>query len=111
MPHVPEKSFKDTVEEKFRELFPEADIQTEPYLPESGRYPDLLVENTEFGNFAVEIENDFEAAFKGVGQALVYSGETGYTPVVVVPEGHVKEPEWTFLKRHVHGLQVSHNED
>lgn len=113
MTHVPEKAFIEEVEDFFRDLFPEAELITgyDTRLEDSGRYPDILIEGSRFGNFAVEAENDFETAFKGVGQALLYARETGYTPVLVLPEGHTEEPEWTFLKSYVHGFTLPHDKE
>lgn len=114
MSHVPEMQFKQSVVTHFRDRFKQAKINTEPRLHLTGRYPDIIVD---FGDFAfvVEVENDFESAYKaGVGQAINYATEymqiegKPTVAVLVVPNGHIEEPEWTIMREMVVCLEVEH---
>lgn len=108
--HVPETTFADAVINYFKDEYPNCEVEREPYLQRTGRWADLLVE-TKDETFIVEVENDFEAMFKGIGQVLVYSAHSHeYIPIVAVPEGHVDEPEWTMMKKWVRGITVEYDE-
>lgn len=98
MTHESEKSFSDKVEHILNEQFGEENVEEQYYLEESYRFADFWVD-TGFIILAIEVENDFEAAFKGISQAYLYAAhDPRAVPVVVVPEGHIEEPEVTMLR-------------
>lgn len=101
MTHESEKSYTDRVEECLIDEYGEDNVEREHYLEESGRYADFKVD-TPVTTLLIEAENDFEAAFKGVGQALLYAAHyEDASPVVILPPEHIKEPEAEMLSRHV----------
>lgn len=74
-------------------------VRSNVYLSDSRRFIDLVVIG-DFAVFAVETESNFESALKGVSQAAMYAEgaspdypERPVYPVVLVPDGHVEEPE------------------
>lgn len=100
MTDEPESSFADRVFEWADEW---ALAATQNYRLPSRRVVDVLA-LTEPAKFVIEVENDFEAAVKGVGQAAIYADGVDRSlrpvyPLVVVPTGHVEEPERTALER------------
>lgn len=66
-----------------------ADVDHEPTLS-SGKRPDFVV-NTPFGGYVVEVEDTAASLYTGIGQAIVYSAETGLTPLVVFPADEVTD--------------------
>lgn len=106
MPHVPEKGFTETVEAWLHERFGEENVESDAYLEATGRFSDYRVD-AGYAVFHVEVENDFEAAFKGLGQSLVYAAHDPVSiPMLILPEGHVEEPEWSMICRHVVGVTI-----
>ena len=80
------------------DLFGAENIEQEVYLDNSGRYADFWVDLGQFA-IAVEVENDWEASVKGVGQAMLYAKhEQNVWPLVVVPKGHIEQPEFDYLR-------------
>lgn len=101
MTHETEATFSDKVKEQLIEYFGEENVEENVYLAESGRYADFIVD-TPFFWFAIEVENDWESAIKGVGQAELYASHyKDAIPVVVVPEGHIDNPEYALLRERV----------
>lgn len=106
MPHETEKSFQYRVRKYLEKKYGKENVLDHEYLKESpfegetGRFVDYWV-NSPIGILAIEVENDFEACFKGTGQAIVYAlHEREAMPLIIVPPGHVKEPEATMLSTH-----------
>lgn len=99
MTHESEYTFMDAVEAFLDGYY--SKFEREHVLP-SQRRPDFVVW-TAMGTVAVEVENDFEAAIKGAGQAQMYAAEVEETyygpcePLVIVPSGHVENPEVEYL--------------
>lgn len=105
--HTPENTFDRAVERFLCDAFDATDEQLayQPRLSETYRMPDFLVQLPDV-TFAVEVENDFEAAFEGVGQAICYAGHFEHgVPVVVLPEGHVEQPEYDLLRQQAESVQ------
>lgn len=74
------------------------------YLRPSQRYADLVIEGP-FIVLAIETESRFSSALKGVAQAAIYAEgikeeypNKPVYPLVLVPDGHVEEPERTFIQ-------------
>lgn len=103
--HEPERPFHQRVVEYFIEEYGAENVETDKYLGEAYRYADVWVEGP-LVEFAVEIENDFEAVFKGIGQAELYAahGSANTVPVVVVPPDHTDEPDVTMLRERGHHI-------
>lgn len=79
-------------------------VRSNVYISDSGRFVDLVAEG-DFGVFAIETESRFSSALKGVSQAAMYAEGIGpdypdkpVSPIVLVPDGHVKEPERTQIE-------------
>lgn len=70
-------------------------VDYEPRL-DSGREPDFIA-YTPFSTYVIEVENDFESIKSGIGQAVMYSGETGHNPIVVFPHHTIEEPEYSYI--------------
>lgn len=111
-----EDHFHDRVWTYLRDSFAAGAIDHEPRLP-SGRVPDFVVV-PDFGTaYAVEVEDDFEAAFEGVGQAVEYAAELEaeldrpVDPVVALPAGRVEHPEVAYLSTAVQFVEVDHPAD
>lgn len=112
MTHIDEAAFQDSVEQWLRRWY--VDVTPEPVL-DSRRRPDFIAGGP-FHTLVVEVENDFEAAFKGVGQVLAYASELrsvgseehDVVPVLVLPRGHVEAPEVEYLREHVRVVTVPH---
>lgn len=104
-----EAEFHAVVIDYFDRQFECAEITHEPTLDETGRVVDILVETDEF-TFAIEVENGFETAISGTGQAILYAqhspDDEHWIPVVVIPDGEAEEPEWSMLKNCVVGIEV-----
>jgi hypothetical protein len=104
-----EADFHQIVIEYFEDTLDCPDITHEPTLDETGRVVDLLIDDDPF-TYAVEVENGFETAIGGTGQALLYAqhapADEHWIPVVVVPEGTPEQPEWDMMKNVVTGIEV-----
>lgn len=99
--HESEYDYSTRVAAFLEEVYGEENVEYNKYLKESGRFVDFWVE-APVVTLAIEVENDFAAAIKGVGQALLYaSHENRAVPVVILPPGHVQEPEVNMLRSHV----------
>lgn len=105
--HEPEQSFYDRVEQFLETEYGAANVESDKFLPEPYRFADLWVE-TPLVDYAIEVENDFEAVLKGVGQVLIYAAEeTNAVPVIIVPPDHVDEPEVSALRRRVPVVELA----
>lgn len=111
--HEPEDDFAVKVEKWLIEQYGEDNVEGNKYLSdehiynidaESRRYVDFWV-NGPMCDFAIEVENDFDAAFNGVGQSVVYAAHTFDDPnvkrVIILPEDHVEQPEATMMREAV----------
>lgn len=74
-------------------------VEHEPYL-DSGRIPDFVA-HTPFETYAIEVEDNWEAVYTGVGQAEGYAAELDAEPVVVIPATAVEQPEYSHLSKRV----------
>lgn len=101
MPHEDEASFQDRVIDFLQDEYGAENIEEDKYLPDPYRFCDIWVDGPVV-DYAIEVENDFDAAITGVGQAVIYAAEeTNAVPIVIVPPGHVEEPEVSSLRRAV----------
>lgn len=106
MVHVAENTFHGTVGEALRDIYGHENVEREKYLTDTGRWVDFWVEG-ELVNFAIEVENDFEACFKGAGQAIVYAAHKPKTiPLIITPAHHVDQPEARMLSQTVPIIEV-----
>lgn len=106
MTHEHESEFTEKVEEELESFFGEENVRREVYLPETWRFADFVVQ-TEFFGFVVEVENDWDSVFKGIGQATLYASHyPNCFPVVVLPEGHTESPEVEYFRRHIPIVEV-----
>jgi hypothetical protein len=103
--HEDEITFSEKVRAELVAHFGKDNITEQKYLPETYRFADFYVEG-KFMNYAIEVENDFEAVLKGIGQVLIYANELDAVPVIVIPEGHIEEPEATILNRYVEIIEI-----
>lgn len=88
-----EADFHELVAAWLRESF--ADVEHEVVL-DSGRRPDFIA-HTPFDSYIIEVEDSADSLYNAIGQAVVYSKETGMTPVIVFPASDAPEiepPEW-----------------
>jgi hypothetical protein len=93
-----ELTFHERVEADLKDHFGKEAVHSEVALPTTARRVDIMMETPHGApDFAIEVENDWEACVKGHGQATLYAEQTGARPFVVVPEGHVEMPEALFL--------------
>lgn len=98
MTHESEMRFEERVIERLRELYGEESVKEQYYFEDTGRWADAIVLGP-VASFAIEIENDFEAAIEGVGQSQLYASEVGpLVPMVIVPRGHTDQPETDLLR-------------
>ena len=98
MAHVDEKEFASRVVSDLIEFYSEDEVYEEVVLPATQRRVDIVVNPKNHDiKFAIEVENDFEAVFGGIGQAEIYAAELNATPLIIVPEGHVEYPEIMYL--------------
>jgi hypothetical protein len=86
------------------------------YYFDANRYADFVVRLTPDRNdtdwdeslwWGVEVENDFNSATEGIGQAAMYAGlltiEKGHdnvSPVVIFPDDAIEQPELAAMRRH-----------
>lgn len=97
----PEKPFQDRVVAYLEDEYGAENVEEDKYLPDPYRFCDVWVEGA-LVDYAIEIENDFDAAINGVGQALMYAAEEeNAVPIVVLPPDHTDEPEASSLRRAV----------
>lgn len=106
MTHESEHDFTDRVGHYLEGMFGEDNVFGNLYLKETGRYADWWVD-LDVVILAIEVENDWEAAIKGVGQAILYSKHSEKAiPLVIIPPGHIEEPEATMLREEVHIIEL-----
>lgn len=101
MVHESEKSFHDKVHEYLIDAYGENNVTSKVYLEESYRFADFWV-HTPIVDLAIEVENDFNAVIRGVGQAFLYAAHSkNAVPVVIVPKGHIEQPEVDMLRQRI----------
>lgn len=101
MTHESERTYHERVREYLVEQYGEENVESTKYLDETGRFADFWVEGPVV-TLAVEVENDWEAVSKGIGQATLYSAhDDDAVPVVIVPPGHVEYPEVEMLRERI----------
>jgi hypothetical protein len=94
-----EAEFQDRVVAYLQDQYGKDNVEESKYLPDPYRFCDIWVEGPLF-DYAIEVENDFEAATAGVGQAVIYAAEeVNAVPVIVLPPDHSEEPEISSLRR------------
>lgn len=82
---LPEDEYSDLVEEMLIAEYGEKNVERQVYINEVRRYADFVVRAWPV-DLAIEVENDFEAVFKGVSQALVYANQANdMAPVIIRP--------------------------
>lgn len=107
MPHINElDGFDAACRDYLRELYPDAELGYQVYLPDSRRRCDFVVTRQTPGDapnvvYTVETEDTFDGVIASIGQAEMYAGhfERG-SPVVLYPEGHYQQPELACLRSH-----------
>lgn len=72
-----------------------ADVEHEVYL-DSGRWVDFVA-RTPFTTYAIEVEDNWEGVYSGIGQAIGYAAELGGEGIVVLPADAVEDPEYTYI--------------
>lgn len=93
MTHSPEVEIEVQVEERLKDLHGEEAVQTQVYLPETGRFCDIVADLPHV-TLCIEVESREEALTKGVGQTLLYAGHyPDGVPVIITPLDHLQEPE------------------
>lgn len=98
MSHVDEEEFVNKIVSDLIEIYGEDEVQQEVVLPATQRRIDIVVNPSNHpAKFAIEVENNFEAVFSGIGQAEIYAAEIDATPLIMIPEGHVEYPEIMYL--------------
>lgn len=122
MTHGPESSFMDVVEDWLTAIYGEMGVTRQFHDPATERRHDFVV-NTEWEGYVIEVENDFESTFDAAMKAAVgacslsdvgdraiipdeFHGE--FVPAVVVPTGHVEEPEWSYITNYVLGQELDY---
>ena len=85
-----ESDFHDLVAAWLRDAFADGAVEHEVTLP-SGRRPDFVV-HTPFESYVLEVEDSADSLYDCIGQAAVYSEETGYRPVGVFPATDAPDP-------------------
>jgi len=108
MTHVSETSLGDAVREALFDAFGVDTIEGQAHLDQTDRFADFIARRSGAQDivYAVEVENDAESLTTGVGQAQLYAGHfaTG-VPVVAIPENHVDQPEFDFLRDQTPGVR------
>jgi hypothetical protein len=111
---IAERSYHVAVEMWLNTHF--GSVEHEHYFREARRFADFIVGltpddlETDFDEsmfFAVEVENSFGSIMEAVGQASLYAGlwtlEEGHenvTPLVILPQDGVEDPELEAIRRH-----------
>lgn len=121
--HAEEGTFHAAVERYLQDTFDGYDaLGHEVRLPHSDRRADFIVTlgtpgvPAEQPNIvvAVEVENDWEAVFGGVGQVECYAAHFEHgVPVLAFPAGTAEQPELRLLRSAspVQFLEVPHDYD
>jgi hypothetical protein len=100
MAHESEADFEIRVQVALEQMYGAENVERQVVLPASHRRPDFVVEDT-LATYYVELESEFDAAIEGVGQSLLYAAHEPQgrgVPVVIVPDGHLDEPEEEFIR-------------
>lgn len=93
---VTEAKFQELVAEWLAEDF--ADVESEVYL-DSGRRPDFVA-YTAFESYVIEVEDNFDSLYQGIGQVMTYAAETGYIPVLVFPADSVDQEDFVTVREY-----------
>lgn len=108
MTHVSESTYQDRVEEWLIGEYGEDNVERNKYLNEPDVYDEGTIRFCDFWvegpvcTFAIEVENDFDACWKGKTQAEIYSKfDSGAVPVIFIPPGHVEEPEVSMMRESI----------
>lgn len=109
MTHLPETEFAESyVKPWLEDRFGEDNVLAEVRLDgddsrvechyDTDRRADFIVHGP-VSTWAIEAENDAEAIYEGVTQALLYAQHhPEWRPCVVTPPGHLDEPEASLLE-------------
>jgi hypothetical protein len=101
MTHETEDAYHDKVKTILERLYGARNVEHERYFEETGRFVDFWVEGP-IVDLAIEVENDFEAALKGAGQSILYAAnELNAVPVIILPLGHVEQPEADMMRSNI----------
>lgn len=98
MTHETERVFHEAVGAVLRRAYGEDAVESKVRLGATERICDYVVTRAGRDRLCVEVENDFEAAIEGTGQAVLYANH--YTlgqGIVIVPDGHIEFPENVYL--------------
>jgi len=97
--HVSEDDFHDALYDWWVSQVGEDNVESEVYQSEPYWFVDLIVHRSEV-TWYIEIENDRNSIRKGAGQALGYAADhPDGEPMVIVPAGHVEEPDVARLRK------------
>lgn len=106
MAHEDETPYRDRVASYLAATYGAENVETNKYLADPYRFCDIYVEGP-LVDLAIEVESRFSSAIDGVGQAFIYASAAGNAvPVVVVPPGHVEEPEIDALRDRIPVVEV-----
>jgi len=100
---LPEDEYADLIHEMLNAEYGEENVERNVYIEEVHRFADFVVRAWPV-DLAIEVENDFEAVFKGVSQALVYASQSeDMAPVIIRPplEDESDNLENEILSSHV----------
>lgn len=101
---LPEDEYADLVQEMLNAEYGEENVERNVYISETRRYADFVVRAWPV-DLAIEVENDFDAVFKGVSQALVYADQADdMAPVIIRPP---LEDESNALENHILSSHVT----
>lgn len=101
MTHIYEDEFHRRAEKWLIEEYGAENVEHEVYLPNAWRYIDFVVQ-TPLATFAIEAERTADKVIEGAGQSILYAGaKNGYTPLILVPDGHTEEPEVSWIRKRV----------
>lgn len=99
--HESESTYHDRVYDYLVDQYGVDNVDSNVYLSETYRFVDIWVEGPVV-DYAIEIENDFESAIEGIGQAALYASHEfdnpNVVPIVVLPPDHVAQPEADMLR-------------
>jgi len=98
MTHVPEDEYIAAIASDLKDVYGANRVRTEVVLPVTERRLDIFVETPSGADdLAIEVENGFESAAQGIGQAIQYAEQKNARAVVFVPPGHIEIPEVFYL--------------
>lgn len=101
MTDEPEKEYDERVQVFLEDEYGEENVVDNRHLSETYRFADFWVE-APLVNLAIEVENDAKSIIEGFGQAHLYAAHDPLAvPVIIVPPGHVEQPEIDFLRWYI----------